>query len=61
MLRAATRDPVIAAAFGEVIGRDRSPMRLLDPQITWRLLFHHGADQPTALSRYVVPTTNMRA
>jgi flavin-dependent dehydrogenase len=40
LLRAATRDPVVSSALGEVIARDRSPMRLLDPRVSWRLLAH---------------------
>jgi 2-polyprenyl-6-methoxyphenol hydroxylase-like FAD-dependent oxidoreductase len=36
--RAATVDPVVALAIGEVVGRERSPLRLFDPRITVRLL-----------------------
>jgi 2-polyprenyl-6-methoxyphenol hydroxylase-like FAD-dependent oxidoreductase len=35
--RAATSDPVVALAIGEVIVRERSPLRLFDPRITARL------------------------
>jgi menaquinone-9 beta-reductase len=36
-LRKATTDPVVARAFGEVLARERSPFRLLDPRIAARL------------------------
>jgi len=35
--RKATTDPVLASALGEVLTRERSPFRMLDPRITARL------------------------
>jgi flavin-dependent dehydrogenase len=35
--RKATTDPVLAGALGEVLTRERSPFRMLDPRITARL------------------------
>jgi hypothetical protein len=35
-LRRATIDPAVARAFGEVLTRERSPLRLLDPRIVAR-------------------------
>jgi flavin-dependent dehydrogenase len=37
-LRRATADPVLARAFGEVLMRERSPLRLFDPRIAARLI-----------------------
>ena len=36
--RKATRDPALARAFGEVLTRERSPFRLLDPRVTARVV-----------------------
>ena len=36
--RKATNDPAVARAFGEVLTRDRSPFRLLDPRVAARFL-----------------------
>jgi flavin-dependent dehydrogenase len=36
--RRASRDPELARAFGEVLTRERSPFRLLDPRLAPRLL-----------------------
>jgi flavin-dependent dehydrogenase len=36
--RKAQSDPVVNRAFGEVLTRERSPFRLLDPRVTARLL-----------------------
>jgi 2-polyprenyl-6-methoxyphenol hydroxylase-like FAD-dependent oxidoreductase len=56
--RAAAVDPVVSLAIGEVIARERSPLRLLDPHVNAHILtrrlrrpkptstFHH-ATQPT--------------
>lgn len=52
--RAATVDPVVARAFGEVIARLRSPLRLLDPRITARLLVRRRA--PMAQDSTPAPT-----
>jgi 2-polyprenyl-6-methoxyphenol hydroxylase-like FAD-dependent oxidoreductase len=38
--RAATADPKVAAAMGEVIARTRSPVRMLDPRLGMRVLAH---------------------
>jgi 2-polyprenyl-6-methoxyphenol hydroxylase-like FAD-dependent oxidoreductase len=35
--RVATVDPVVALAIGEVVARERSPLRIFDPGITARL------------------------
>jgi flavin-dependent dehydrogenase len=37
-LSRATVDPVVARAFGEVLTRERSPLRMFDPRITARLI-----------------------
>jgi flavin-dependent dehydrogenase len=48
-LRKATTDPVIARAFGEVLARERSPLRLFDPRITARLFFpRHTPTRPSS-------------
>jgi 2-polyprenyl-6-methoxyphenol hydroxylase-like FAD-dependent oxidoreductase len=46
--RAAAVDPVVSRAVGEVVTRIKSPLRLLDPRVTSRLLVRGGA--PTALA-----------
>jgi flavin-dependent dehydrogenase len=38
VFRRAPGDPVLARAFGEVLSRERSPLRLLHPRITARIL-----------------------
>jgi 2-polyprenyl-6-methoxyphenol hydroxylase-like FAD-dependent oxidoreductase len=38
VFRAATTDPVVSLALGEVIARERTPLRLLDPAVLRRLL-----------------------
>jgi flavin-dependent dehydrogenase len=37
-LRRATQDPTVARAFGEVLSRERSPFRFLDPRVPARIL-----------------------
>jgi 2-polyprenyl-6-methoxyphenol hydroxylase-like FAD-dependent oxidoreductase len=37
VLRKATTDPALARVFGEVLTRERSPLRLFDPRVTARL------------------------
>jgi flavin-dependent dehydrogenase len=37
LFRTATRDPEVARAFGEILARERSPLRLWDPRIAARL------------------------
>jgi 2-polyprenyl-6-methoxyphenol hydroxylase-like FAD-dependent oxidoreductase len=46
----AASDPALALAFGAVIARERSALRLLDPRLTARLLFgtRRTAEQPRA-------------
>jgi 2-polyprenyl-6-methoxyphenol hydroxylase-like FAD-dependent oxidoreductase len=36
--RRATTDPTVARTLGEVLGRERSPLRLFDPRLTARIL-----------------------
>ena len=44
-LRHATADPVVARAFGEVLTRERSPFRLLDPRVAARLFIPRSRRQ----------------
>lgn len=52
--RAASQDPVVSLALGEVIARLRSPLRLLDPRVIARTLVPREAVPSTARSRSTI-------
>ena len=47
-LRNAAVDPVLGRAFAEVIARERSPVRMLDPRVVARLLYPRKIGAPDA-------------
>jgi hypothetical protein len=60
-LRKATTDPVIARAFGEVLARERSPLRLFDPRITARLFIpRHTPTRPGSKAWQSTPVHTAR-
>jgi flavin-dependent dehydrogenase len=48
VFRKATADPALARGAGEVLTRERSPFRLLDPRLTARLFIPRPRDQRAA-------------
>jgi flavin-dependent dehydrogenase len=62
--RKATTDPAVARAFGEVLARERSPFRLLDPRIAARLVIPGRTPAPPGSNAWQsspVPTTKVPA
>jgi hypothetical protein len=49
--RAATVDPVVSLAIGEVVARQRSPLHLLSPRVASRILMPGACRVPLTVTR----------